>query len=127
MTIDRRSADVRRRHAGLALATTAFVPVGARAADHSPRRHDGKSAAGETLGGVTVSAKPTARPSPPPSTPTKPARYYFPPMPAGKYRVWAQALTFETAKSEVDLSAKQPQDFKLAPARRTMCGNCRAT
>jgi hypothetical protein len=27
--------------------------------------------------------------------------YYFPPLPAGKYNVWAQALGFETAKGDV--------------------------
>ena len=35
-------------------------------------------------------------------------------MPAGKYRVWAQALTFGTAKDEVDLASGKHQDFKLA-------------
>jgi len=32
-------------------------------------------------------------PSPPPSTPDDSGNYYFPPLPTGKYRVWAQALT----------------------------------
>ena len=35
-------------------------------------------------------------------------------MTAGKYRVWAQGLGFETAKGEVDLSANKHQDLKLA-------------
>ena len=42
-------------------------------------------------------------------------RYYFPPLAAGKYRVWAQALSFETAKGEVDLGAVKKQDFTLRP------------
>ena len=33
----------------------------------------------------------------------------------GKYRVWAQALTFETAKGEVDLAANKAQNFTLKP------------
>src|SRR5439155_19213800 len=33
----------------------------------------------------------------------------------GKYRVWAQALSFETAKSEIDLAAARRADFTLAP------------
>jgi streptogramin lyase len=41
--------------------------------------------------------------------------YYFPPLPAGKYRVWAQALSFATAKSDVDLAAARRQDFVLQP------------
>ena len=39
--------------------------------------------------------------------------YYFPPLPAGKYRVWAQAVTFNTAKAEVDLAR--------APASKVSC------
>src|SRR5207249_7417785 len=39
--------------------------------------------------------------------------YYFPPLAAGKYRMWAQALGFETAKSLVDLNAARHQDFVL--------------
>src|SRR5262249_56515925 len=38
-----------------------------------------------------------------------------PPMASGKYRVWAQALSFEPAKGEVDLSASKAQDFSLKP------------
>ena len=40
---------------------------------------------------------------------------FFPPMTGGKYRVWAQALSFETAKGEVDLAANKAQDFSLKP------------
>ena len=36
-------------------------------------------------------------------------------MPAGKYRVWAQALTFATARGDVDLGAAKRQDFALRP------------
>jgi streptogramin lyase len=43
--------------------------------------------------------------------------YYFPPMAAGKYRVWAQAVTFNTSRSLVDLNAAKYQDFKLAPLK----------
>jgi streptogramin lyase len=41
--------------------------------------------------------------------------YYFPPLPAGKYKVWAQALSFEIAKGEVDLAAAKRQDLVLRP------------
>jgi streptogramin lyase len=40
--------------------------------------------------------------------------YFFPALPDGKYRVWAQALGFQTNKGEVDLTATKHQDFKLA-------------
>ena len=39
----------------------------------------------------------------------------FPADAAGKYDVWAQALAFETTKSEVDLSAREAQDLVLKP------------
>ena len=43
-------------------------------------------------------------------------------MPAGKYKVWAQALGFETTRSEVDLSATSGRTSSLAaitdPERR---------
>ena len=39
--------------------------------------------------------------------------YVFPGMAPGKYRVWAQALGFETAKSNVDLVAGRRHDIKL--------------
>src|SRR5262245_29088644 len=72
------------------------------------------SAAGEKLGGITVSAKPVGGTIT--TTVFTDARgdYYFSPLPAGKYRVWAQAVSFATAKAEVDLSAARKQDFVLA-------------
>ena len=41
--------------------------------------------------------------------------YYFPPLPEGKYSVWAQAITYQTAKGNVDLTKTTDQDFKLQP------------
>jgi len=74
-----------------------------------------KNAAGEKLGGVTVSAK--AKGSSITTTVFTDAAgdYYFPPLDAGQYQVWAQALSFETAKNEVDLAAARRADFTLAP------------
>jgi streptogramin lyase len=43
--------------------------------------------------------------------------YYFPALPQGKYKVWAQALSFETAKGEVDLAAARRQNFTLNPIK----------
>jgi streptogramin lyase len=74
-----------------------------------------KSAAGEKMGGVTVSAK-AAGSSVTTSVFTDEAgEYYFPPLEAGTYSVLAQALSFETAKSNVDLAAARKQDFTLKP------------
>ena len=72
-----------------------------------------KSASGEAMGGATVSAKSGT------ITTTvftdEAGNYYFPPLSSGKYQVWAQALSFATAKSEVDLAASRHHDFTLAP------------
>ena len=46
-------------------------------------------------------------------SPTSAGAYYFPPLPSGKYHVWAQAVTFQTAKSDVDLGAAKHADFTL--------------
>ncbi len=72
-----------------------------------------KSVAGEKLGGVTVSAKPDGGTITTTVFTDENGGYYFPPLPSGKYRVWAQALTFATAKGEVDLGANRKQDFTL--------------
>ena len=63
------------------------------------------SASGEKLGGVTVSAKQEGTTISTHVYTDETGNYYFPPLPAGKYRVWAQALSFEIAKGEVDLLA----------------------
>ncbi len=68
---------------------------------------------GQKLEGVTVSAKLEG------STITTSVYtdtngvYVFPPLPAGKYRVWAQALGFEANKGAVDLTAARRQNFTL--------------
>jgi streptogramin lyase len=73
------------------------------------------SAAGEKLGGVTVSAKADGSTITTSVFTDADGRYYFPPLPPGKYRVWAQALSFATARGEVDLAANAAQDFSLKP------------
>jgi streptogramin lyase len=73
------------------------------------------SAAGEKLGGVTISAKAEGSLITTTVYTDEAGAYYFPPLPEGKYKVWAQALSFETAKGEVDLSAPKRQNFTLNP------------
>ncbi len=72
------------------------------------------SASGETLAGVTVSAKAEG------STVTwsvftdANGEYFIPPAPEGKYRVWAQALGYHRALATVDTSAHSRHDLKLS-------------
>ena len=73
------------------------------------------SPAGDKMGGVTVSAKAEGATITTTVFTDADGRYYFPPMAAGKYRVWAQALSFETAKGEVDLAASKAENFSLKP------------
>src|SRR5262245_40571782 len=74
-----------------------------------------KSPSGEAMGGVTVSAKADGATITTTVFTDASGAYYFPPLPTGTYRVWAQALTFETARSEVALTANGRQDFTLRP------------
>jgi streptogramin lyase len=77
------------------------------------------SAAGEKLAGVTVSAKPVGGTVTTTVFTDDGGDYYFPPLPAGSYRVWAQAVTFQTAKAitkaERDVTGGGKQDFVLTP------------
>src|SRR3954453_11287045 len=115
-------------HHGLAkvllLASAAAIviaPTSASAADHILSGSIA-SAAGEKLGGATVSARLEG------STITNSVytddsgNYYFPPMATGKYKVWAQALSFERVLGDVDLSANKQQNLTLTaindPERR---------
>jgi streptogramin lyase len=100
--------------AAAALSATALIPMSARAAD-AVLSGSIASAAGEKLNGVTVSAKAEGSTITTTVFTDEAGDYYFPPMPTGKYRVWAQALTFATAKDEVDLAGAKRDDFKLAP------------
>ena len=73
------------------------------------------SSAGKPMAGVTVSVKAQGATITTTVFTDQHGNYYFPPLPAGKYRVWAQALTFATARGEVDLGAAKRQDFALGP------------
>ena len=74
------------------------------------------SAGGDKMGGVTISAKAAGQTITTSVFTDDSGAYYFPPLPAGKYQVWAQALAFERATGEVDLAARKRQDFVLKPA-----------
>ncbi len=100
------------------------------------------SADGKAMTGVTVSAKPEGGTITTSVLTDAAGQYYFPPLPGGNYRVWAQAISYETAKGAVDLSANRKQDFcaqadersradvqtasRQSRARRTACGNAGA-
>src|SRR5437879_11040186 len=68
---------------------------------------------GQRLEGVTVSAKPEGSTIATSVYTDAAGVYLFPPLPAGRYRVWAQALGFELARGNVDPSAARRHDFTL--------------
>src|SRR5579862_5461511 len=74
-----------------------------------------KSSSGEKMAGVTVSAKAEGQTITTSVFTDAAGNYYFPPLAAGKYRVWAQADGYATARGEVDLAKTQRQDFSLQP------------
>jgi streptogramin lyase len=71
------------------------------------------SPSGQKLEGVTVSAKREGSTITTSVYTDTSGGYYFPPLPEGRYRVWAQALGFERSTTEVDLSAARAANFTL--------------
>src|SRR5438445_10431378 len=68
---------------------------------------------GQTMEGVTLSAKLEGSTITTSVYTYAAGPYVFPPLPAGRYRVWAQALGFERSNGAVDLSSARRQDFTL--------------
>ncbi len=71
------------------------------------------SAAGDKMGGVTVSAKAAGSTIRTSVFTDENGEYYFPPLPNGAYHVTAQAVTFGTGKSDVDLTSNKQDEFQL--------------
>src|SRR4051794_24906943 len=113
--MDRRRSSMKKTLSGSALAAAVAVGLtgSASAADHLLSGAIASSS-GEKLAGISVSAKADGSLITTTVYTDDQGGYYFPPLPAGKYKVWAQAVTFQTAKSDVDLSAAKKQNFTLA-------------
>lgn len=101
------------RTAGATAALTLLTSV-AFAADPTILTGTVTSPTGEKMGGVTVSAKAIGSTITTTVFTDEAGSYYFPALPAGKYRVWAQALSFETASGAVELATGARKDFTLA-------------
>ena len=89
--------------------------LAAVAANASDRMLSGTivSPSGQNLDGVTVSAKREGSTITTSVYTDASGGYYFPPLPEGKYRVWAQAIGFERGTAAVDLSAARSANFTL--------------
>jgi streptogramin lyase len=95
-------------------AASLLLMTGTRAADQ-PLSGAITSASGQKLDGVTVYAKMEGGTITTAVYTDETGTYHFPPLPAGRYRVWAQALGFEASTSTVDLGATRRQDLVLRP------------
>src|SRR5438105_14648750 len=71
------------------------------------------SATGEKMAGVAVSAKGQGSTITTSVYTDKAGNYSFSPLPAGKYRVWAQAIGYGTAKAELQVVDGSKQNLKL--------------
>ena len=96
-----------------AMTTTALTPMTARA--DTVLTGTIKSAAGEVLGGVTVSARAEGANVVTTVFTDEAGNYYFPPMADGKYKVWAQAIAFDTGRGDIALGTAKREDFTLKP------------
>jgi len=76
-----------------------------------------KSSDGKPLEGVPVSAKAQGSKITTSVYTNQNGEYYFPLLPDGQYRIWAQAVGFELTRAEQTLSSgkKIQQDFALKP------------
>src|SRR5215470_444429 len=99
-----------------AMSATALTPMTAGAAD-AMLSGTIKSADGGALGGVTVSARLDGSNVVTSVFTDESGNYYFPLLATGKYKVWAQAIMFDTGRSDLDLSAPKRQDFALKPLK----------
>ena len=73
------------------------------------------AAGGEKLSGVAIAAKLEGSTITTTVYTDAEGAYYFPPLAAGKYKVWANALGFEHADGGVDLSTPKKFDITLKP------------
>src|SRR5437868_2100638 len=73
-----------------------------------------KSAAGDKLGGVAISARATGSNITTTVYTDDQGNYYFPALPAAHYRVWANALGYNYTEGQLDLAAAKRQDLTLA-------------
>jgi streptogramin lyase len=99
----------------MAFAFATLSPSVAQAASDSLLSGTVASKAGEKMAGVSVSAKAAGTTITTSVFTDENGEFYFPRLPSGKYSVWAQADSFQTARGNADLADNQHLDFVLAP------------
>jgi streptogramin lyase len=103
--------------AGILVTSVAAITVASLSAQAADVVLSGtiSSGSGQKIVGATVSAKQDGSSITTSVYTDEQGNYYFPPMPAGKYQVWAQTLSFEMTKNAVDLAAARRTDLVLKP------------
>ena len=100
----------------------ATAPAAAQAAGPTPLAGIVTAPSGEPMPGVAVSARAEGTPITTSVFTDDTGRYYFPPLAppleGGRYRVWAQAVGYESASADVVLgpARRMAQDFTLSAA-----------
>ena len=100
----------------------ATAPAGAQGAAPTPLAGTISAPTGEPMPGVAVSARTEGTPITTSVFTDDAGRYFFPPLAppleGGRYRVWAQAVGYETASADVvlDPGRQMAQDFTLSAA-----------
>ena len=95
------------------------VPLSGAAADPSLLTGAVAGPDGGRMAGVTVSAKAAGSTITTTVFTGDAGTYAFPALPPGRYRVWAQALGYETARGEAELQPGARADFALTPITDT--------
>ncbi len=107
---------------GMLLVAGATAPAAAQGPGSTPLAGTVATASGEPMPGVAVSARAEGTPITTSVFTDDAGRYYFPPLAppleGGRYRVWAQAVGYESASAHVilDPARRMAQDFTLAAA-----------
>jgi streptogramin lyase len=95
------------------LATAAVMATTSAFADQQLSGSITAATGGQKLDGVTVSAKKVGSTITTSVYTDAQGDYYFPTMPDGTYKVWAQALGFERSDAQVDLTVAKRQNLSL--------------
>jgi streptogramin lyase len=105
-----------RVQAGLATVAAAAIALAfsAQAADEGLLTGTIKSASGSPVEGVAVSAQVAGNPITTSVFTGADGRYFFPSLPAGSYKVWAQAIGLERAEANADVGSRVSRlDFTM--------------
>lgn len=128
VTIQKRDTRISRKFQAHGMAASFLVPGSASRQNAETPRSDARdttagpvlrgiihAANGDALEGVTVSARAAGRTFTTSVFTDRTGNYLFPTLESGQYKVWAQAVGYQMARADLDLSrsSRAQQDFTL--------------